>query len=76
MLLPPKPGLCPECAYDHTPELPHNQQSMFYHIAFYQAHKRYPTWDDAMAHCSAQIQGAWKVAIVVHQSASSAKGTI
>lgn len=43
-LLPPPKGTCPECAINHAPELPHNQQSLFYQYSFYGKHGRWPTW--------------------------------
>jgi hypothetical protein len=58
-LLPPAPGLCQECAVDHAPEQPHNQQSLFYQMRFNAQHGRYPTWADAMAHCDAETRDIW-----------------
>jgi hypothetical protein len=60
ILLPPCPDACQECAVKHPPEIPHNQQSLFYQYHFYAEHGRWPTWDDAMAHCSPEIQTLWK----------------
>ncbi len=59
-LLPPRKGLCPECAVDHPPELPHDKNSMYYQTNFYMKHERYPTWEDAMAHCSEQMKDDWR----------------
>ncbi|UNC91661.1 hypothetical protein [Candidatus Contubernalis alkaliaceticus] len=59
MLLPPKPGVCQECATDHPSELPHNQQSLYYQYAFYAKHGRWPTWKDAMEHCSEEVKEMW-----------------
>ena len=58
-LLPARPGTCPECAVDHDPKQPHNQQSLYYQYHFYAEHQRWPTWDDAMAHCDDQIKTLW-----------------
>lgn len=58
-LQPAPPGTCPECATKHEAEQPHNAQSMFYQYAFYGQHGRWPTWADAMQHCSAEIQQHW-----------------
>lgn len=63
-LLPPKPGVCQECAVDHSPEEPHNQQSLCYQYHFYQRHERWPTWLDAMAHCAPETQEHWKRELV------------
>lgn len=59
-LLPPKEGVCPICAVDHKPEAPHNQQSLYYQYRFYGSHGRWPTWADAIAHCSDDMREAWK----------------
>lgn len=59
-LLPAAPGTCPECAVAHPPELPHNQKSLFYQTKFYIDHNRYPTWEDAMGHCSEEMKAVWR----------------
>jgi len=56
VLLPAKPGTCPECAVEHEPSYPHNKQSLYYQYHFYAEHKRWPTWEDAMAHCSDEMK--------------------
>ena len=60
MSLPCAPDVCQECAVKHDPEMPHNQQSLYYQYKFYQKHGRWPTWEDALAHCSTEMQDAWK----------------
>lgn len=62
-LMPPKAHLCQVCAVDHDPLIPHNQQSMYYQMAFHAAQRRYPTWADAVAHCDPEIQEQWRVEI-------------
>jgi hypothetical protein len=62
-MLPPKPGVCQECAVDHKPDQPHNQQSLYYQMAFFADHNRYPTWKDAMAHCTPELQEKWIIAL-------------
>lgn len=57
------PGTCSECATKHPPEMPHNQQSLTYQYKFYDRHGRWPTWEDAMAHCSDEIKQLWKDAL-------------
>ncbi len=57
---PAVPGTCPECAVDHPPEQPHNQQSLFYQYKFYNEHGRWPTWEDAISHCSEEIKSIWR----------------
>jgi hypothetical protein len=54
-----KPSMCDECAFEHDPSQPHNQQSLYYQINFYVKHRRLPTWADAMAHCSDRIKSLW-----------------
>lgn len=58
-ILPPAWYECPECAVKHKREEPHDATSMFYQIKFLNAHKRPPTWADAMAHCEPKVQAAW-----------------
>ena len=59
MLLPAKAGTCEQCATAHEPHLPHNAQSLFYQVKFQMENGRGPTWLDAMAHCTAEMQAAW-----------------
>ena len=39
-ILPAKEGTCPICAVSHEPELPHNKDSLFYQMSFYQQNGR------------------------------------
>lgn len=57
------PGTCPECATRHTPEQPHNQRSLAYQYNFYDLHGRWPTWEDAMAHCTLEVKQLWANAL-------------
>jgi hypothetical protein len=63
MLMPPAQHVCQECAVDHDPRDPHNQQSLFYQYHFYGKHGRWPTWADAIAHCEPEMQEAWRGAL-------------
>ncbi len=63
-MLPPPPGTCQWCAVDHEPEAPHNQQSLYYQMKFHAIHGRWPTWTDAMAHCSDELKRLWRKALV------------
>ena len=56
-------GTCPECAVAHNPGIPHNKQSLVYQYHFYDQHGRWPTWADAMAHCSEEMKEQWKAAL-------------
>jgi len=60
ILLPPKKGTCPVCAIKHGPDEPHNRQSLYYQFRFYGLHGRWPTWADAIAHCSDKIKRLWE----------------
>jgi len=59
----PPPRTCPECAVDHDPDQPHNRQSLFYQYKFYNEWGRWPTWDNAMAHCSDEVKTFWVKAL-------------
>lgn len=56
-------GTCQECATKHEPTIPHNRQSLCYQYKFYDQHGRWPTWRDAMAHCTPEIQEKWQQAL-------------
>ena len=57
---PPGPGRCPICATKHGPKEPHDRDSLYYQNRFHRRHRRFPTWADAMAHCSAETKAAWR----------------
>ena len=59
-LLPCGPDVCQECAVKHGEGEAHNKQSLYYQYKFYAKHGRFPTWKDAVAHCTKEIQEAWK----------------
>lgn len=63
ILLPAPPGVCSQCARDHDPDQPHDQQRLHWQYAFYAEHDRWPTWNDAMAHCTPEVQSAWRAAL-------------
>ena len=60
MLLPPKEGVCPVCAASHQPHEAHNAQSLYYRYRFFRLHDRWPTWADAIAHCSPAVIMVWR----------------
>jgi hypothetical protein len=64
MLMPCAPDVCQECATDHPHENPHNQQSLHYQYSFYATHGRWPTWTDAMQHCTDEMKAAWREQLV------------
>lgn len=59
-LMPPRPELCPVCATSHPAEGPHDRESLYYQMAFQQQHGRWPTWEDALAHCDPERQALWR----------------
>jgi hypothetical protein len=61
-----KDGQCAECAVVHDPSHPHNQQSLFWQYSFMEKQGRWPTWADAMAHCTPQMQADWTRALAEH----------
>ena len=58
-LIPCAPDVCQECAVKHDPDMPHNQQSLHYQYKFYKQNGRWPTWGDAMAHCTPGMRKSW-----------------
>lgn len=59
-------GKCSQCAVKHDPGEPHNQQSLAYQYHFYAEHDRWPTWEDAMAHCSDEIYEITRQVLAEH----------
>ena len=59
ILMPAKPGTCPECATAHPSEAPHNAQSLYYQVRFKMEHGRDAKWIDAMAHCDEGVKMIW-----------------
>ncbi|HUX56340.1 MAG TPA: hypothetical protein VMV77_05170 [Bacteroidales bacterium] len=58
-MLKPAPDKCQECAKDHRPDMPHDPNSLYYQMQFQMKHSRWPTWTDAMAHCSQEMKDIW-----------------
>lgn len=65
-LLPPPADKCQQCAVGHVPEDAHDAQSMYYQYWFKKEHKRWPTWKDAVAHCSPERKTFWAVELKKH----------
>lgn len=63
-LLPPSKDVCQECAVKHDPQMPHNQQSLYYQMKFKKERGRWPTWEDAMAHCAEDVKTLWREALL------------
>lgn len=64
MLLGPPPDKCQVCASDHPHDQPHNAQSLYYQYAFYSERGRWPTWTDAMAHCTDEVKAEWRARLI------------
>lgn len=62
-LLPPRKGVCQDCAVAHGPDDPHDAQSLYYAMSFKLNHGREPTWDDALAHVSDLTHAAWAIVL-------------
>ena len=65
-LLPCAAGVCQQCAKDHPAEQPHNQQSLYWQYYFYGKNGRWPTWADAMAHCTSEVRAHWTTELAKH----------
>lgn len=59
-LMPPAKGTCPACAVNHDPTYPHNCDSLYYQMRFHGLRGRWPTWGDALAHCSKEMKAMWE----------------
>ena len=55
-VIPPLPGSCRICATKHSKEEPHDRDSLYYQNWFIKRNKRFPTWEDAMSHCSEEVK--------------------
>jgi hypothetical protein len=64
-LLPCKEGVCKECATEHEEGEPHNL-CLFYQYHFREEHGRFPTWADAMAHCSEEVKKNTRAVLEEH----------
>ena len=63
-ILPKRPGRCPVCGAAHDPKEPHERDSLRYMVGFYRKHGRWPTWADAMAHCSEEKKALSRAALL------------
>lgn len=59
-MLPGAPGTCEWCCVKHDPGQPHNRDSLPYQMRFHAINGRWPTWTDAMAHCSPEVRAEWR----------------
>lgn len=56
----PGPKVCPICATRHIKNAPHDRDSLYYQNHFRKTHKRFPTWEDAMEHCTEATKSAFR----------------
>lgn len=56
----PMPGRCKVCATAHRPEEPHDRDSLYYQNRFFRKYKHFPTWEDAMRHCTEERKAAFR----------------
>jgi len=59
-ILPPESGCCQVCGTKHDPADPHNKTSLYYQMKFHQEYGRWPTWEDAMRHCTEETKTQWR----------------
>lgn len=59
-MMPPADNLCPICAHEHPASEPHDAQTLYYQLRFNEHHGRWPTWADAIAHCSEDVRTLWR----------------
>ena len=59
-IIPPGPGKCRICAAKHDAQEPHDRNSLYYQNWFYKKHRRFPTWEDAMASCPDDVKAEWR----------------
>lgn len=65
-VLPPRPGVCKLCAARHAADQPHERDSLYYQVKFYRRFRRFPTWEDAMNHCSEETKRAKRAELSAH----------
>jgi hypothetical protein len=60
MMLDPSPDTCHECGRAHDCRQAHDNQSLIFQYRFYSKRGRWPTWKDALAHCTPDMQKEWE----------------
>lgn len=63
-ITPPSAKACRICATVHDPQDPHDRDSLYYQNWFRKRFKRFPTWNDAMAHCSEITKACFKAKLI------------
>ena len=54
-----KKPYCNQCGVFHSPLSPHYKDSPKYQKYFHDKYGRYPSWLDAMDHCTQEIKSLW-----------------
>lgn len=62
----PKEGACRLCGEIHGAGEPHNLGSLLYQHRFRAEYGRYPTWEDAMSHCSETVKKRFRERLEKH----------
>ena len=70
----PGPGKCPICATEHDPSAPHDRDSLYYQYRLYRDNNRFPSWENAMNHCSEKVRAAWRKKLARRGVDSKAEG--
>jgi len=65
-LLPPAKDKCQQCAVKHEEGQAHDGNSLYYQYWFMKLYKRWPTWSDAVEHCSPEVKEFWKKQLKAH----------
>lgn len=52
--------VCSECGSQHSPSQPHDPAKKIYRQRFVEKNGRFPTWEDALAHCTDQTKDLWR----------------
>ena len=60
-LLDEQAGFCQICRRAHRPDYAHHRDDPEYRRWFYQQNGRWPTWNDAMAHCHPDVQSGLRM---------------
>jgi len=53
-------GLCAACGSHHRSDFPHDLNRKEYRERFAAKYGRDPTWEDAVAHCTPEMQAEWR----------------
>lgn len=65
-LMPAAPDACQVCAANHTPEEPHNPDSLYWQTARHIAGEDPPTWELALAHVEEPLRQGWVDELAKH----------